>query len=601
MMKKALLFVPFAVLLLSGCVTDMQVNVNPANAQLGVVGGPAAKIATVKGKTVVSIPQGETVTLSATLTGYDTVQYQVSAADVKKGSVTLILPPLFLDKTFVVSTTPDGAQVFVDGKPVGTAPGPFVVRFNRKSASAPWDAHKITVSLPEWQSESVALDSSSGADISIPLDRLHLVRTFTIKAVTADNQELNAPMTIDGKEAGTAPATLDLVFERADKSREWSSHGIALGIKDEYKTREFTLTEDGPDTFVVKLDPVTEVGVTPMAPVVVIGPRGAQYVADRNARTAMVDTREPSGTISELRQITSFRRNDHHNPQVNSFAINPNGQSLVYALSETDDDGTVTSNLWQSSTDVSKGARQRLTSGPYLDSLPQLPVCEGENAAQLLVFQSNRGVRESADISSISLADGHVVGGITQVTRESRFNYAPAIVRQSWELFFISTEDHYPQAVPQISYMHVDGSAVSYMNETGSCMTLTPDGRQIFFSRKDSMSGKQQIFSMPREGYPVTQVISQAAFLSANCTYPAISPDGTMMLFVCDLPLEQNSRPNNDIYLMNLSSGQIAPIITNASDDIMPVWSPVEPGVVYFLSNRGGCYNVWRFRLMEAQ
>ena len=44
-----------------------------------------------------------------------------------------------------------------------------------------------------------------------------------------------------------------------------------------------------------------------------------------------------------------------------------------------------------------------------------------------------------------------------------------------------------------------------------------------------------------------------------------------------------------------------APVIqqltANGSDDIMPAWSPTDPNVIYFLSNRGGAYNLWRLRL----
>ena len=38
-------------------------------------------------------------------------------------------------------------------------------------------------------------------------------------------------------------------------------------------------------------------------------------------------------------------------------------------------------------------------------------------------------------------------------------------------------------------------------------------------------------------------------------------------------------------------------VIGNGSDDILPAWSPTDPNIVYFLSNRGGAYNLWRLRL----
>lgn len=600
MMKRHLLFIPIA-LLLSGCASTLIVDVTPSNAKISVEGTPAATISNVKGKPVVSIPQGSgTHTIVADLDGYDKATHLVSPADLSKGTVSLSLVPLFLDKSFSVSADQPGAEISVDGRTVGTAPMDCSIRFSRKSAKTAWDKHIIKVSKPEWQSESVTVDTSTGSKISVALSRLHLARTFKINTVTSDNQPVDAKVTVAGKVIGNAPVNVDLVFERADKSKEWPTFDCTVGIKDEYKDKTFSIRMDSPDSFTIALDPVTQMGVNPMIPCVGFGPRGAHYSVDNEERIAMVDTRESSGTVVELRQVTTYRRDEHRSPQVNSFAISPNGQSIVYALSEAGDDGVVSSNLWESSTDLTNGARQRLTVGPYLDSLPQLPVCETEDK-QLLYFQSNRGVRESADISCITLSEGRAVGGITQITREARYNFGPAIANWNWELFFISTEDHYPQAVPQISYMRSDGSSVSYMNETGTNISLSPDGRVVYFVRKDTTTGKEQIYSMPREGYPLTQVIPQAVFNNSNCNYPAVSPDGTSMLFVSDMAQDESGRHNNDIYLMDFASGQIKPIITNASDDIRPVWSPVEPGIIYFLSNRGGSYNVWRFRLSEIQ
>ncbi len=51
--------------------------------------------------------------------------------------------------------------------------------------------------------------------------------------------------------------------------------------------------------------------------------------------------------------------------------------------------------------------------------------------------------------------------------------------------------------------------------------------------------------------------------------------------------LRSTSRPGTGLHRLT----------QNGSDDIMPAWSPSEEGVVYFLSNRGGAYNIWRFKL----
>jgi Tol biopolymer transport system component len=47
---------------------------------------------------------------------------------------------------------------------------------------------------------------------------------------------------------------------------------------------------------------------------------------------------------------------------------------------------------------------------------------------------------------------------------------------------------------------------------------------------------------------------------------------------------------------MNADGTQIQQLTSNGSDDILPSWSPTDPNVIYFLSSRGGAYNLWRLR-----
>ena len=599
-MKNCLILLPLAILL-AGCVTsEYEVRTNPANAKISVIGQPPAQVVQKDGTTKVLIPSGnQSHTIQATLQGYAPATYVVQPGTKLVGPIKLDLQSLSYKKPFNIASSPEGAEVLVDGKVIGKTPLSCELVFYRKDATSQWDKREVSVRMADWQSESVPASSTSATDIVITLSCLRQARTFTIKAVTADGQTIDAPVTVGGKVVGKTPIDVTLVFERADKTQGWPVFKCSTGIVDEYVNQEFTITRESPDSLKFTLEPVSEMGVARMLPTVTMGARGAQYVVDKSARNSTVDTRETSGTVAELRQVTAFGRGDHRNPEVNSFAIAPNGQNIVYALSETEAEGTTFSNLWQSSTDVANGARQRLTMGQYLDTLPQLPI--GEGPQQMLVFQSNRGMRDSSDLSYIRLVDGHTVGGITQITREARFNSSPVLMREEWELFFVSTEDHYPQAVPQIGYMRTDGSSPTYMNESGTDLAVHPTDRRIFFVRKDSTTGMNQIYSMPMEGFPLTQVISQEAFTGANCYQPALNPEGNLMLFVSDQARDDKGRRNSDIYLMNLTTGKIIPVTTNVSDDVSPAWSPVDPGVIYFLSNRGGCYNVWRLRLTDVQ
>ena len=51
---------------------------------------------------------------------------------------------------------------------------------------------------------------------------------------------------------------------------------------------------------------------------------------------------------------------------------------------------------------------------------------------------------------------------------------------------------------------------------------------------------------------------------------------------------------NNDIWIMDLEGGQKTQLTTNGSWDDFPVWN-FKDNFIYFRSNRGGNWNIWRF------
>jgi TolB protein len=124
---------------------------------------------------------------------------------------------------------------------------------------------------------------------------------------------------------------------------------------------------------------------------------------------------------------------------------------------------------------------------------------------------------------------------------------------------------------------------------------------KVYFVKIDSDTKKQQIYTITADAKLETALINQDDFKKANCFQPYVSADGLRVLFVSDRTGSPTERANNDIYVVNADGTNLQRLTDNESDDTHPMWSPNEEGVVYFLSNRGGAPNIWRFKLISGR
>ena len=82
-----------------------------------------------------------------------------------------------------------------------------------------------------------------------------------------------------------------------------------------------------------------------------------------------------------------------------------------------------------------------------------------------------------------------------------------------------------------------------------------------------------------------------------GATRPRLDPN----IWPLTTGVDEQGRHNHDIYLVNADGSNLQRLTHNGSDDVMPAWSFSEEGVIYFLSNRGGAYNVWRLKVSGAK
>jgi Tol biopolymer transport system component len=122
--------------------------------------------------------------------------------------------------------------------------------------------------------------------------------------------------------------------------------------------------------------------------------------------------------------------------------------------------------------------------------------------------------------------------------------------------------------------------------ETGDHFTLSTDGSQLVYTRKQSYSNLWLVEVPPpastAEGH---EKLLTSGTLSYN--YPTISPDGRWVAFT------MGSATKSNIYKMGVDGGQPVQLTSfSAAMTWSPAWSP-DGGRIGFIGNQGGTAKVW--------
>lgn len=504
------------------------------------------------------------------------------------------LPALNLHRTFFFTSEPSGAEVIVDGRSAGFTPLQTRVTFSRSNSNQRWPSKNVVFRMRNYQEQGATLEHNSPEQFpGARLTQVGATRTFQVRATTEDGLPLEANLKVNGENRGLLPQTLNLPFSRGGAGEQWTTYTLRAFIENEFVPSEATITVDSDERQTFVLTPVTELPVTRYFPSVEITARGPRRGIDKSAPIGMLDRRDINSPAIDIRPITNFTRDQQMLQAVNSFCITPDGQNVIYSVTMQAEDGSYYADLlMKSANDQSFAFQELLRDTRHFDTRPSMSREEDSN---LVVFQSNRGPLDSWDISSFVLRGGRVVGGIRQITRENRLNFYPFLSSEAQPVYF-SSSDTFPGARAFISHTRIDGSSFTNLGEPGEQVHRTPDGT-IFFARRAEDTGNLQVFSVTSDGLQFSSVINDIEFARANVHSPNVSPDGSRILFVSDYSTDEAGRRSNNIYIFDRETSRIQQVTDNGSDDIQPQWSPTEPGVIFFLSNRGGVYNIWRARL----
>jgi Tol biopolymer transport system component len=188
-------------------------------------------------------------------------------------------------------------------------------------------------------------------------------------------------------------------------------------------------------------------------------------------------------------------------------------------------------------------------------------------------------------------------GGITKITNTTAEDYGVSVFPDGKSFAYTSNP---PSAnEPQIWTISTSGSLPTQLRE-GKFPQVSPDNSKILFTREDKNNyvtrGQDkfhptQIWTMNVDGSGETQLTQNLLFNTVN---PQWSPDGKWIAFASDEGKDSKGINNYDIWIMRSDGSEKSQLTTNGSWDDSPCWSN-DGKIIYFRSNRGGCWNIWRF------
>ena len=317
-------------------------------------------------------------------------------------------------------------------------------------------------------------------------------------------------------------------------------------------------------------------------PIIVATPEGVK-IETRPGKTLAY--REVIEASPNVKSVTRLTENEDKNVVVGPPVLSPTEDVMVYwemsiKIIKDADYGTRLSrrsNIYRQT--IGSPAKTRITYGKRTDLYPAFSP-NGKD----IVFSSNR-TGPNPTLWRISLAGG---GGITKLTATMAEDYAPCVSPDNASIVYASNPPGADE--PQIWTVASNGLLPTQLR-VGRLPQLSPDGTKILFIRANKDTGRKQLWVMSIDGSEETQLTSNADF---DIIHSRWSPDGKKIVYASDEGVDSRKRHNFDIWMMDSDATNITQLTTNGSRDDSPCCDHTGK-FIYFRSNRGGTWNIWRF------
>ena len=315
-----------------------------------------------------------------------------------------------------------------------------------------------------------------------------------------------------------------------------------------------------------------------------------------NIKTSFDYTTETVESSPNAKSVTQITSNNEKDVSIKDPDHHPSDETIIYTeyrVPSSDDlDYNYSSVIWSQNPEAK--ARVRVTEGTFNNGQAVF-----NNSGTDIIFASARS-NKNEGIWRIK-SDG--LGGILKLTEFNTSSLQHPTIGALDRVAFHAVDPRYKNSDggderPFIWLMEDDGSLPTQLRY-GRNPNFSPAGNTIVYTRKDERNEQSQIFTMDTDGGAITQ-------LSFNIDYdikdPAWDPTGSFITYASNegkATVEMDTtdtHSNNDynIWVMRSDGTNKTQLTTNQSHDEQPVFN-YDGEYIYFRSNRGGFWNIWRF------
>ncbi len=498
-----------------------------------------------------------------------------------QSQVVLKLNPL--SKNLTLRSIPEGAKLELDGRAIGQSPVMLKdVPFEYDIASQRFKLKSLVARLPGYRDTLVGLDWDEGSNEAV-VRMQTFAKTVEIIPEPSDavarlngefvaaNEEGRRLVTLEflpDAEANLPTFEFDLTHERAGEL--WEPSKLVVGW------------DEGRDTYNLKLREIMErpttlrtLGFESVSREWKLAIRTIESMAYKLPTTGPGDP----GMKAAVR-VMEVPEQFH----LQSYAVSPDGSSIVVGLVEFDGDRPTT-RIARFPVD-GRGGMTFLGDGTTTDLAPTFSP-DGKS----VVFSSDRGGGRF-NIWSIPV-DGQ--GGATRLSGGSGDHLYPSLDAGRTPRVF------YQAMLPRQTQPRLYSSVVGTTLETELLPSparqprLAPTFDRLVFVVPTGQDGLGDLATVSDKGGAGLTKLTETPTIDEYD--PSFSSDGSRVIFALREPIIRDGQSvlplESDVYVIDLNGGAKQRITSNSAIDDQPQWDPIREAV-YFRSNRGGTWGIWR-------